>query len=40
MYEELLSSLDDKARAKVRRTMGLKMEQLKAEVGMLDHIHA
>lgn len=39
LYDELLNSLDDGNRAKVRRSMALKMEQLRAEVELLDKIH-
>ncbi len=39
-WTELLSGLDDEnERGKVQRSMGLKMEQLKAELQQLDTLH-
>uniref|UniRef100_T1IR81 Uncharacterized protein n=1 Tax=Strigamia maritima TaxID=126957 RepID=T1IR81_STRMM len=34
-YKTLLSSLDDKQRTDVQRTIGLKMEELKAQISIL-----
>lgn len=39
-YNAVLSKLDDGEKGKLQRSMGLKMEQLKAEVEQLDHLHA
>jgi hypothetical protein len=39
-YDALLESLEnDEARASTRRSMGMKMEQLKGELARLDHAH-
>lgn len=34
-FDDLLSSVDDETRASLQRSMGMKMEQLKAELDML-----
>lgn len=39
-YTELGESLAEDQRGKLQRSMGLKMEQLKAEIAQLDHLHA
>ncbi|KAL4433253.1 hypothetical protein ABPG77_003301 [Micractinium sp. CCAP 211/92] len=38
-YEAVLQRLSDEERGKLQRSMGLKMEQLKAEVAQLDTLH-
>lgn len=38
-WEALVGRLDDDARGRVQRSMGLKMEQLKAELKELDTLH-
>ena len=38
-WSSLLGKLEDEERGKVQRSMGLKMEQLKAELGELDKLH-
>ncbi|EIE20977.1 hypothetical protein COCSUDRAFT_83536 [Coccomyxa subellipsoidea C-169] len=38
--EALLDSLEESERSKLQRSMGLKMEQLKAELEVLDSLHA
>ncbi|KDD76999.1 hypothetical protein H632_c44p1 [Helicosporidium sp. ATCC 50920] len=40
MYGELLALANEDDRARIQRSMGLKMEQLKAEVKQLDSLHA
>jgi hypothetical protein len=39
-WEGLLSQLPEDEAAKLQRSMGLKMEQLKAELKELDELHA
>ncbi|EFN56200.1 hypothetical protein CHLNCDRAFT_144946 [Chlorella variabilis] len=39
-YQQLCGRLSEEERGKLQRSMGLKMEQLKAEVEQLDHLHA
>jgi hypothetical protein len=39
MFEDLLASLDEAERGKLQRSMGMKMEQLKAEMSQLDTLH-
>jgi L-lactate utilization protein LutB len=38
-YEEVLQSSSEAEQGQLQRSMGLKMEQLKAEVQELDHMH-
>ncbi|KAL4448358.1 hypothetical protein ABPG75_005577 [Micractinium tetrahymenae] len=38
-YQAVLQRLSEDERGKLQRSMGLKMEQLKAEVGQLDTLH-
>lgn len=38
-YEAVLQRLSNEERGKLQRSMGLKMEQLKAEVAQLDTLH-
>ncbi|KAL4518105.1 hypothetical protein Ndes2526B_g01461 [Nannochloris sp. 'desiccata'] len=38
-WDTLLSGLEENERGKVQRSMGLKMEQLKAELQQLDTLH-
>lgn len=38
-FNNLLSRLSDEEKGKVQRAMGLKMEQLKAELSVLDELH-
>lgn len=38
-FDDLLGRLGEEERGRVRRAMGLKMEQLKAELGQLDNLH-
>lgn len=38
-YDAVLGRLSDEERGKLQRSMGLKMEQLKAEVAQLDTLH-
>jgi hypothetical protein len=35
-YTALLNQVDEKKRGELQRSMGMKMEQLKAEAGQLD----
>lgn len=39
-WQELLSEVREEEQAKLQRSMGLKMEQLKAELKQLDDLHA
>ena len=39
MYYALCDDLEPEERAATQRSMGMKMEQLKAELKMLDHAH-
>ncbi|KAK9909688.1 hypothetical protein WJX75_006101 [Coccomyxa subellipsoidea] len=39
-FKALLDRLDESERSKLQRSMGLKMEQLKAELEVLDGLHA
>lgn len=39
MWEGVLQDLAPDEKAKLQRSMGLKMEQLKAELASLDHLH-
>ncbi|CAG9460705.1 unnamed protein product [Pedinophyceae sp. YPF-701] len=39
MFNALLSRLDDDERGKLQRSMGMKMEQLKAELEQLETMH-
>lgn len=39
-WSELLQSVGDQQRGELQRSMGLKMEQLKAELKELDDLHA
>mmetsp|Transcript_2843 Transcript_2843/g.11204 ORF Transcript_2843/g.11204 Transcript_2843/m.11204 type:complete len:189 (-) Transcript_2843:146-712(-) len=39
MYYELCEEMDPEERAATQRAMGMKMEQLKAELKQLDHAH-
>ncbi|KAL4857688.1 hypothetical protein ACK3TF_002119 [Chlorella vulgaris] len=39
-YQQLCAKLSEAERGKLQRSMGLKMEQLKAELEQLDHLHA
>ena len=39
LYAELLAGMEEKERASTQRSMGMKMEQLKAEVQLLDTAH-
>mmetsp|Transcript_22686 Transcript_22686/g.27411 ORF Transcript_22686/g.27411 Transcript_22686/m.27411 type:complete len:171 (-) Transcript_22686:146-658(-) len=39
MWDGLLKEVDDDTRASLRRSMGLKIEQLKAELEQLNHLH-
>ena len=38
-WEAVLGELTPDEKAKLQRSMGLKMEQLKAELEALDHLH-
>lgn len=38
-WDSVLSGLDEAEKGRVQRSMGLKMEQLKAELGQLDTLH-
>lgn len=38
-YYSLVNAATDEERGKLQRSMGLKMEQLKAELEQLDHLH-
>lgn len=38
-FNNLLSRLSDEEKGKVQRAMGLKIEQLKAELSVLDELH-
>ncbi|CAL8467925.1 g7463 [Coccomyxa elongata] len=40
LYNGLLGTLEESERGKLQRSMGLKMEQLKAELEVLDSMHA
>ena len=40
LFDSILNSLSESERGKLQRMMGLKIEQLKAEVGNLDTLHA
>ena len=39
-FQGVLEGLEEGERGKLLRAMGLKMEQLKAELGELDALHA
>ena len=39
MYYELWRRLSEEERGKLQRAMGMKMEQLKAELKQIDHAH-
>eukprot|EP00873_Tetraselmis_striata_P006936 jgi/Tetstr1/427200/TSEL_017388.t1 len=39
LWEEVLGQLDEAERGKLQRGMGMKMEQLKAELSQLDTLH-
>ena len=39
MWDAVLHDLSPEEGAKLQRSMGLKIEQLKAELGALDHLH-
>ncbi|DBB10794.1 TPA: hypothetical protein ACH3X3_007275 [Trebouxia sp. C0006] len=39
MYKEILADLSEADKGKLQRSMGMKMEQLKAELGQLDTLH-
>eukprot|EP00240_Pyramimonas_obovata_P007251 CAMPEP_0118935092 /NCGR_PEP_ID=MMETSP1169-20130426/14902_1 /TAXON_ID=36882 /ORGANISM="Pyramimonas obovata, Strain CCMP722" /LENGTH=160 /DNA_ID=CAMNT_0006878079 /DNA_START=43 /DNA_END=525 /DNA_ORIENTATION=- len=39
LWEDLLAKVDEETKGKLMRSMGLKMEQLRAEVKQLDHLH-
>ena len=39
MYTELVNSLEENERGTLQRQMGLKMEQLKQELALLDTLH-
>eukprot|EP00242_Pyramimonas_sp_CCMP2087_P005204 CAMPEP_0198197838 /NCGR_PEP_ID=MMETSP1445-20131203/1406_1 /TAXON_ID=36898 /ORGANISM="Pyramimonas sp., Strain CCMP2087" /LENGTH=155 /DNA_ID=CAMNT_0043867239 /DNA_START=59 /DNA_END=526 /DNA_ORIENTATION=- len=39
LWKDLLGKVDEDIKGKLQRSMGLKMEQLKAEVKQLDHLH-
>lgn len=39
MYYKLCEELDEETRGKTQRAMGMKMEQLKAEWGQVEHAH-
>lgn len=39
-WEQLLSKLPQAEKESLQRSMGMKMEQLKAELEQLDHLHA
>ena len=38
-WDSVLSGLEEEEKGRVQRSMGLKMEQLKAELGLLDTLH-
>jgi hypothetical protein len=38
-FDGLLASLDDEQRGRLQRAMGMKIEQLKAELKQLDELH-
>jgi len=38
-YDSLLQALDETERGRLQRSMGMKMEQLKAELQQLDTLH-
>lgn len=39
MYKDILADLSEADKGKLQRSMGMKMEQLKAELGQLDTLH-
>ncbi|KAL3152544.1 hypothetical protein ABBQ32_001572 [Trebouxia sp. C0010 RCD-2024] len=40
MYRDIQDTLNEADKGKLQRSMGMKMEQLKAELGQLDELHA
>ena len=38
-FDDIIASVDDQKKGELTRSMGLKMEQLKAELQELDHLH-
>ena len=39
LWNDLLAKVDEETKGKLTRSMGMKMEQLRAEVKQLDHLH-